>query len=499
MGTAQSRLRRAPRHIGAFLWIICSAASAPAGDLVRHELHVPGAVQRVLAEDVDGDGKRELLVFSTTGGDQPQRRVSLYGWSGGMLDTSPRTTWLLEPDAGLFDLGRDPQDGPSLWYCTPSAVRRYRLRDALTRAPQAETWLEAPNLLGGRTYEWVLFHDFARDWHGDGADTPAVFQPGRVLLTRRDPAAPADVIELNSEIELTALPVSYDLLPPLPLFVTHRLPVLERVDANGDGRADIIAALGDRVAIYPAAADGRIAPRAQRVEHLPSIARAGDETTRQAIQFADVTGDGRADAVLTTITGGISNLRQTTDIFPGSGDGFATVPSASLSTQGAAGLSLLTDFDGDGRPELTAATVTIGVAAVLRFLLTRRLNIEYATYAIDAQGRLAPQPMLAWTQPARFDLEGPGDPSVITLAGDFDGDGVRDVAAARGDDTIAIRGVVRTDNGLSLGTVIADVHAPGRGQALASDLDGDGRSDLVVYSPKQADGGVAVFLTPPPG
>ena len=52
-------------------------------------------------------------------------------------------------------------------------------------------------------------------------------------------------------------------------------------------------------------------------------------------------------------------------------------------------------------------------------------------------------------------------------------------------------------DGLTLGNVIAEAKAPGRGQALTTDLDRDGRSDLVVYAPRAPEGIVTVFLTRP--
>jgi hypothetical protein len=476
-----------------FVVILVARAAA----LERHELRVAGAVQRVLAEDLDGDGRPELLVFSVTGDREPTRQVSVFAVTGSGGAPELRTTWPLDVESGMLDLGSEAATGPFLWYTTTSAVRRYPLRDALARAPAAETWFEAPNLLGGRSEEWILFHDFVRDWRGDGFETPAVFQPGRVLLPRPDPsAAPADVLELRTELDLTELPASYELVPRAPLFITHRVPAVERVDADGDGRADFVATLGDRVEVHSGAADGSFARRAQRSERLPSAAHPRDETRRQRIQLADVTGDGRVDAVLTTISGGLSNLSQVTDIFPADGGHFAATPSASLSTQGAASLAVLADLDGDARPELTTVSLTIDVAAVLRFLLTRRVTLDYASYAIDARGQVGP-PLLQWTQPLRFDLDAPGDPPVVTLAGDFDGDGVRDIVSAQGDDAIEIRRIARTPAGLTLGAVIARVTAPGRGQALTADLNRDGRSDLVVYAPRAPDGVVSIFVSVP--
>ena len=90
---------------------------------------------------------------------------------------------------------------------------------------------------------------------------------------------------------------------------------------------------------------------------------------------------------------------------------------------------------------------------------------------------------------------GATDAGVVTLAGDFDADGIRDVVSALDDDEIEIRRVVRQAGRLQLGEVIAEVDGPGRGQALAPDLNADGRSDLVIYAPRRAEGVVTLFLS----
>lgn len=477
------------------LALISATASAAPVELKRYELDVSGSVQRVLAEDLDGDGQRELLVFSVAGDAELERRVSVFAVGADGVGAQPQTSWILDPEGGVFDIGHD-REGPSLWYCTSSAVRRYRLREALRRAPVAETWLQESSLLGGRSDEWVLFHDFVQDWHGTGAETPAVIQPGQALVTR-GAALPADVVELRTEIEFTEPPASHELLASLPRFVTHRIPALVRVDANGDGRADLVATLGDRVEVHEAGEDGSFARRASQVVRLPSAADPRDESRRQVVQLADLTGDGRVDALLSSLTGGIVNLRQEIGVFPGAGAGFATTPSDKLIMEGAASLALLADLDGDQRPELTTVSLRIGVSAVVSFLLTRRVSVEYATRQLNAEGRIRSQPLLEWSRRVAVEFAGPTDPGVTTLSGDFDGDGVRDLVTAADDDTVEIRKIVRKEGGLAFAETLAQFDAPASGQALAADINADGLSDLAVYAPRRSQGKVTVLLSSP--
>jgi len=476
------------------------AAFAHAAELTRRELRVPGSVQRVVAVDLDVHGSPELLVFSVSGDLNPQRHASVFAFNAEGLQTEPRSSWVLDPEGGVFDVGNDPRDGPSLWYCTATSVRRYRLRSALESAPTPETWVELPSLLGGRSDEWVMFYDFVGDWYGDGREVPAVFQPGRLLLSHGDPSQPPNVLELRTELDTTGPPASYEMLERVPLFLTQRIPTLTRVDADGDGRADLVAALGDRLATYVAGEDGTYASTPRSDIRFPSNADPRDETRRQYIELGDVTGDGRTDAVLSSLVGGFGNLTHELAVFRGEGEGFATRSTNTLMKQGAASLTSLADFDRDGRDEIVTATVKIGIRALLTYLLTSSVPIEYDVYRVGDDGAIGKTPMMQWTRSVVLRSTGASDPGVITLTGDFDGDGIDDVVSASSDDEVEIRRVLHVGKRLELGDVLAELEATGRGQALAPDLNGDGRSDLVVYAPRRAEGVVTVFLsggTPP--
>jgi len=103
--------------------------------------------------------------------------------------------------------------------------------------------------------------------------------------------------------------------------------------------------------------------------------------------------------------------------------------------------------------------------------------------------------MMEWDRRVVLQTTGATNPGVVSLSGDFDGDGINDVVSASGDESIEIRRVVQQAGALALGDVLAQVSAPGRGQALAPDLNGDRRADLVVYTPRRAEGVVSVFLS----
>jgi hypothetical protein len=209
-----------------------------------------------------------------------------------------------------------------------------------------------------------------------------------------------------------------------------------------------------------------------------------------------VNGDGRVDALVSTLAGGFTRLRITTELFRGAvGGKFDSQPSASLESQGAFAQSLLADLDGDGRQEVTVVSVPFGISALLKLLITRRISVKFSTYATFADGRMSDRPVLEFALPLRLDFSGPGGEfPVFSPAGDFDGDGVRDLVFADGDDQVVIRRLEKSEGKLGLGDTIARLRTSGKGQAMAVDLARRGLSDLILYrTVKEGRGEIRIF------
>ena len=140
-------------------------------------------------------------------------------------------------------------------------------------------------------------------------------------------------------------------------------------------------------------------------------------------------------------------------------------------------LHLLVDFDGDGTVDLLGSPERID------------MHFEYyglALWRLDAAG--------GWTRDSLLDWK--VRPSVAT-ASDLNGDGVLDVAIVAGNSTVgpALMVLLGQRNGAPV--LEGYYPLPGEGnQVLASDVNGDGDTDLVVLgtSPASGNGGVSVFI-----
>ena len=143
-------------------------------------------------------------------------------------------------------------------------------------------------------------------------------------------------------------------------------------------------------------------------------------------------------------------------------------------------LHLLADLDGDGTVDLLGSPE----------IIDRSVGNDYyyglALWRLDASGELVRHSLIDWKVL----------PSVAT-ASDVNGDGVLDVAMVAGNSTVGPALVVLLGQRNGAPVLEGYYLLPGEGnQVLASDVNGDGHTDLVVLgtSPASGHGGVSVFI-----
>lgn len=464
------------------------APAAPADgvpELHVQRLRTSGHVMGLRTADLDRDGRLDLVVVS-------DRRILVFRqraegfpeWADTVVDAPKGVV--------LADVWAPPGAAPALLLVDRQGVLSWpwdatvqAFAGAPTRACTVAVPYRAP---AGAP---VLVRPIVRDVTGDATPELAIPVADGYRFFAGTPGGfvPAGGVPCDVNPRVALLEEARD----NALYTEHFHPPLSAGDANGDGVADVLVREHGGVAIFHRAADGTLPARRSAFLSKDSIPRQKKSRLQIAfpIEVADVTGDGIVDyfhaipgeGVVMVFTGR-----------PGRTD--LGTPDAVIKTDGYALGALPRDLDGDGKIDLLVGTVDrIGVMGALQVFLSKSITVHSLLYmnrgsAAGATAGFPAEPAarrdvtvpLAFTTTERgFQI---GTTALATFDGDFDADGRRDLLQRVGPAALGIfRG--KPGGGFSdepdrlIGVPQFSSHRfviP-----LVTDLDADGRADVVLH------------------
>ncbi len=462
----------------------------PAPQFAIDELRVPGRLTAVHAEDVDGDGRRDLLaLFSVGAPPRIERRVALFLNHRDRFSPVPDRIVTAPRDAAFVDLA--DVDGDHHLELLFGSARGLAYLGGSWDGSMHEL-ADLPGLALLPDEEQLVFLDVARDWNGDGRDEILLPLVDRIAMLARGADGGWTRIgdlQLPPRASYSVRADSYD--PRARnywLRAVLTVPELRLGDFDGDGRADLFALTEDSVTVYRGG--GALFEPAPALV-LPLRTRSEAEVDRNSavvqITVRDLDGDGVADLAVNKVTGGISAMEGRTAFYYGRRGGGYGEPRQLLAQAGFAGSLLFGDLDGDGLPELVLPHAAVGFAEAVRVMVARKLAMGFAVRRnLGAKG-FADRPSIDLSIDLAVDYSGfaeLGSP-FPTLDGDFNGDGRPDLLGPHGTDALA----VWLGGGKSLLAEYpkAIVHVPLSRSLQVVDLDGDRRADVVMFQRHRAD------------
>jgi hypothetical protein len=527
------------RRLGALLILTLPTWAAPApgaggpspSSLRRVSLDLPGAPAAVISADVDGDGRRDLVVVvafnqwdevaitESSTMDDIQGLVDVMTIVPAVIDRRELRVYRARPDGSyapplslalpvsVLSLAAGPPGTPVV-ALTDAGVSLLRLDPPGTL--RLEPWIEDPPVMAG-TGNFLGDLGLMKDLDGDGL--PDLLLPARdglaVYLSR-----PGSGIARRAASRLKVPGEAFRSAGDLE----HRYPLPQVEDVTGDGRPDLVFRDPVRrwrsVWVARNAGDGRFLPAVE------VTLGSGDPRAPNPVWLGDLDGKGLATVVFRqslddpkrgSMRQEMAKAREphgrltfrrlsrelvlektpyrTLDItgwgLEGEGDGDAGSGDVELELPGG-----FLDLNGDGRPDIVTVTVDLGLPKLLGSLATKRLNVglDYHVWCQQPNGGFRPVSGLDLAGTFRFDLNDLRVSQLSLFSGDFDGDGRADfVQIGRGRRVTIHRG--RPDCSFPKEPDMAfDLREEPRDLSLVRilDLDGDGRSDLMVITPQRA-------------
>jgi hypothetical protein len=325
--------------------------------------------------------------------------------------------------------------------------------------------------------------EIAADWTGQGRIEALLPDVAGYRLVALDGSGRTRILRLP----VTAL---YGEPPPGPPLrasffrASLHWPRVASVDDDGDGWRDLVATNRYVLSAFRGGALGfpETPSRVRRFPAFPAEEERRADTNLLLPDLGDLDGDGDADLIVHRTVGTLTGSRAETKIHANSGGGADPLgaPVGTLTEDGGVATAVLDDLDGDGRPELLQSVLPFSIAQLLRILARGAAQMELRVHVFEGK-TLAP-PVLRWSEGVLlpFDFKSGRVTALMpSFAGDWNGDGRRDLVYGDGDGNAHLR---LSDAELRFGSDVAQIaFGVVGGETLAVDLDGDRLDELVVW------------------
>ncbi|HTO95730.1 MAG TPA: VCBS repeat-containing protein [Myxococcales bacterium] len=461
--------------------MLAAAAAAPRFQV--QELVVEGEVASVVASDLDGDGRKDLVVVYKTGLPPYQKRSFAVFWNrAGVF--APRPDWTQavdEAEACAYDVGVvGPGPAEDLLLVTPRGVNARsfagRVASASRRLVDRPTLFHQP--INGELPRVRLVRDLA----GPNSHDLLVPSLGALAIFRRNGTGYEKAIELEVDMDVSGGSRRNEALE-----VRYGFPVLHILDADGDGLRDVFAIQEDRVAIYRQGPGFTFHPQPDfsRDFSVRTPADHRERGTQVTTLVADLDGDGFADLIIRKqVFEGVTSARSTNYVFFGRKEGFSREPAQVLESEGVTLFQTqLVDLNADGHPDLVVPYTSFGVFAIIRMLTAKTARVDFQIFPFDPKARrFASEPVSDRDLKFRIPLSGEADLQAVNLAADVTGDGKPDLIFGSGEEQLDIYPWQGPGEFASSPAETVEVRSAGVLEAV--DLDGKGRVDLILNYPK---------------
>lgn len=472
-------------------------ADAAPGRFKLQRLSVEGDVLDLVAADLDGDGRKDLVAPYLVGVPPAQKRFVAIFWNGPQgLSPKPDLVLPLEGEAACaYDVAEvDGQPGSELLLIGPRGVSARSFRGRAVSAPvvlsdEATLFVEPDR---GEFPHVPLVQPL-----GQGAQALLLPKLGALAVLVRLPgkdSAWTRAAQLTVPLEAgytrrrRGLSLSHGPGGFFPAIAAHfNFPAVHLADLDGDGLTDLFVAQEDRIAVFR---QGPGATFKDQPDYLRDFAIRTPEELKEsfspaAIMVRDIDGDGLADLVVRKqVSQGLASATTTSFVFFGKAGGFAKTADQVLRHEGASGVEVeLADLTGDGRPDLIVPSVNIGLFAIIRILTSKTLKMNFQVFPFEKEQRRFAEKASAERE-LRFKIstDGQADSQAVSLFGDYDGDGRPDLVYGTDDEELSIfRG--QPGGALFEDEASEKIEVRAFGDVLPVDLSGSGRADLLLRFP----------------
>ncbi|MHC4390123.1 MAG: FG-GAP repeat domain-containing protein [Planctomycetota bacterium] len=389
--------------------------------------------------DLDGDQRNDFILVRGR-----KVQIHLQTAQGGFDPSNPDQVFNFVDKAILWtfaDVTGD--DRPEILFLAGDGVYYYSWRrKRLGFTPR--TLFKTTSILDTASRDEVRLKDFFIDVDGDGErdlllPTERGFALHRGLGKKK--FSPADLLSMRPDVNVS---LGWN-RPTDDARSTFWYAEPKVGDWNGDGKSDVVIYQRRQIVVFLQRAGGRFGPAPTLTMPLEFTGALEEGRFKLDLELPtevdDIDGDGTVEIIASHVG------RATTQVYRGGPERKDLGrPDALIKLEGITFVQFVTDLDGDGRSDLILArTDKPGLLGILTVLITKEVEVELLFFFGRGGGEVLPRvpderraieiPILFSSARRGLNV---GTSAVLSVLGDFDGDGQNDLILRTGEDKIGL-------------------------------------------------------------
>ncbi len=450
-------------------------------------LDTGGKNKVVIAEDIDGDGNKDLIAHMVDlSSVEPQKKmVIFFADKNAKFKEHPTISINLPDDVCIFDIADIKGDGRI------EIVLFYRTK-VVTYSPTRQGFGKPTTIIhqGGNIFfpdpEQILYVDLARNWRGDDAIEIMLINFKALTIYERDNLSfkKAETLSIPMDSENLISAESGDEEIDVRRFSSSiKFPCLDIADYDADGDLDLYTIMGNVVTVFRQS-DNRFEKK-HIFNHTYKIQAPEEKKYFMTVmaQTKDIDVDGYGDLIIHKSGGSFSNYTSYVHIFKGKKEGLPKQADFKKKDTRLIPLITFPDADGDGRLDLVTPSVNFNLMFVVKVLMSKRTYPEYLLYLYNEEKIYPEKPKLnvkATLIIDEFTFPAPVVHGFTVMYGhDFTGDKRPDLLACISPEELG----VFPSNGKAMFSKkpIAVIEAPSTYLIEVVDFNGDGHNDIFLW------------------
>lgn len=500
-----SRKRLKFRFAAIVFSVFLACAAVPAGEARCGEeeafsistLSVADKLLDLLVEDINGDGLQDILAVHRKGLEPDETRWVSVFWQmkEGGFGTAADQSWEVDSTAALIDIGNVAGGlEKEICFLAPGGVRYYMI-DSGKFNTGARDLVKAEPLTVFPSKRNLPIVDFVQDWNDDGIEETAIFTFSGLSILSPDANGEYSVenrISVELPTDMTSRRNVEEREGTSGISAIFRFPRTVLADFNSDGLRDLVVTRFENTAVYIQNGNKVFSETPSdklffdvRTQHEKIEENASVETV-----IHDLNKDGYADAIVTKQSSrGLQNFRSVINIYFGKSGGYPEKPDQVIISEGSASeATIVKDVNGDGRLDMILPSIKISVTAIIRFLLTRSVPINFNIFILNENNRYSDSPDFSKEVKFKIDFSGETDVQAVSLSGDYNGDRIKDFAFGTAEEELSIfPGLPGGEKDLFSKKPAARIKVPAFGDLLSLDLNKDNYDDMIIFYPNSKD------------